>query len=630
MKSWKKLLALALAAMMLLSTAALAADSEGEEEAPKKLYFKWLTWEEPVKVDNDWPLESISAAPGQEFRAMFGTCEWDDEGQPTKFTPIPADKLVVSEGVTVVPLANQAASNDKNKNCYVQITFGSYWEKEWGKEFTISYEDYTMTGKTELPDVGFYSAPEATEENYLDWWLFGTKPGTENESIYFISRATDEAYGRHVTDVALNKDHPENKNFALEKVSDTVYKLTKTCGINIHELRPQLDVTWLEAEGGNPDPYTEPYDFFGWANSSMTVSEKEYERRSAWDDVKDFVSSEITLQAGESKEVYLGMNFFDSEQGKWVANWTNAAVFEASDSALTVTQDTSVQYSPKATLQCDVPGTYTLNFQEHVYWYPEQETMTLYHANGKAYTAAEQQKFLEQYIASTNENVELVFYDIAKDDGSWVSLDEIRPGDTVQWFPRRDPNNYPITVTVTGEAPKLPFTDVKEEDWFVPAVRYVSNKSYMNGDAGKFNPEGKITGAEFAQILYNKEGKPAAAEGAAFAGVAEQWYAPAVLWAAGKGVMTDTGDTAIAPEKNLTREQIAVMLYNYMGKPEAKGDLTAFGDADAISAWAKDAMAWAVGEKVFNGSEEGGKLLLNPAGTAQRCETAQILMNFFK
>lgn len=82
----------------------------------------------------------------------------------------------------------------------------------------------------------------------------------------------------------------------------------------------------------------------------------------------------------------------------------------------------------------------------------------------------------------------------------------------------------------------------------------------------------------------------------------------------------------MVPTADLTREQIALMLYNYMGKPEAKGDLTAFTDAAKVSAWAKDAMAWAVGEGVLKGSDNA----LNPTGTATRAETAQILMNFFK
>lgn len=85
----------------------------------------------------------------------------------------------------------------------------------------------------------------------------------------------------------------------------------------------------------------------------------------------------------------------------------------------------------------------------------------------------------------------------------------------------------------------------------------------------------------------------------------------------------------MAPEKELTREQIALMLYNYMGKPEAKGDLSRFADADKVSAWALDAVKWAVGEGVLNGSSDKGALSLNPTGTATRAQTAQILMNFF-
>ncbi len=93
MKKLMRLLALTLAAAMLLSVGALAA--ENEEEAPKELWYKWLTWDEPVRLENEWPNNSISATPGQDFRVMFGTCEWNDKGEPD-FTPIPADKLTAS------------------------------------------------------------------------------------------------------------------------------------------------------------------------------------------------------------------------------------------------------------------------------------------------------------------------------------------------------------------------------------------------------------------------------------------------------------------------------------------------------------------------------------------------------
>lgn len=625
MKKRMRLLALALAAMMLLSTGALAAENEEEEAAPKELWYQWLNWDDPVEALEGWPSNSMSATPGDEFHVMFGTCEWNDEGEPD-FTPIPADKLAASEGAAIKSLANQAASNDKNKDCYVSLTVGDLWNKEWNKTYTVSYEDYTIEIAVELPDVGFYSAPEATTDTYLNWWLFGTAPGAGNESVYFISRATDETHGRHVTDVALNKDGGENRNFSLEKVNGNVYKLTRTCGINIHELRPVLDVTWQDAEGGNPDPYTEQRDFFGWAQSSMTVSEKAYERRTPIDELKGVVSSEITLQAGESKEVYIGMDYFDEELGKWVANWTNAGLVEASGSALTVTQDTSVQYSPKATLRCDVPGTYTINLRQDAYWRPDYETMTLYHANGKKYTAAERQTFDENTGWGWNEDREMViYYKDGEEYEDGIPLEDAFPGDTVEWNFTRDPDNYPITVTVTGEAPKPAFPDVAANAWYAPAVSYANGKGYMNGNEGKFDPNGKITGAQFAQILYNKEGKPAAAEGASFQGVDTQWYAAPILWAAGKGIVTDTGGAALVPAADLTRQQIALMLYNYMGKPAGSADLSSFADGDEISAWALDAMGWAVSEGILKGSGSA----LNPTGTATRAETAQILMNFF-
>ena len=186
-----------------------------------------------------------------------------------------------------------------------------------------------------------------------------------------------------------------------------------------------------------------------------------------------------------------------------------------------------------------------------------------------------------------------------------------------------------VWIALDGEKPaasETSFADVGADRWFAPAVAYVSGAGLMKGNAnGSFNPDGKITGAEFAQILFNKDGEPKAAEGAAFQGVESQWYAPAILWAAGAEIITDSGDAAVVPTENLTRQQIALMLYNYLGAPEGTADLSDFSDAGQISSWAQAAMEWAVSAKVLQGS--AGKL--NPTGTASRAEVAQILMNYF-
>lgn len=176
----------------------------------------------------------------------------------------------------------------------------------------------------------------------------------------------------------------------------------------------------------------------------------------------------------------------------------------------------------------------------------------------------------------------------------------------------------------------LPFNDVSESEWFYEAVKYVYDKGMMNGvSATSFAPYSNLTRGMIAQVLYNLEGKPAVS-GSAYTDVAaDQWYNDAVNWAAQKGIVTGYGDGTFGPMDNITREQMAAILYRYAQYKgydvSAKGDLTAFTDGNTVSDWAKDAMSWAVGTALFNGKGDG---ILDPTTTATRAEVAKILMTY--
>lgn len=192
------------------------------------------------------------------------------------------------------------------------------------------------------------------------------------------------------------------------------------------------------------------------------------------------------------------------------------------------------------------------------------------------------------------------------------------------------------TVTVKavfaeeGTVSELPFEDVKVEQWFYEAVKYVYDNELMNGiSATEFNPNGLLTRGTIAQVLFNLEG---AASGAAatFDDVpADAWFADAVNWAAANNIVTGYGDGTFGPDNNITREQMAAILYRYAQfkgyDVSAKGDLTAFTDGDNVSEWATDALAWCVGAKLINGRDNG---TVDATGTATRAEIAQIFMNF--
>ena len=104
-----------------------------------------------------------------------------------------------------------------------------------------------------------------------------------------------------------------------------------------------------------------------------------------------------------------------------------------------------------------------------------------------------------------------------------------------------------------------------------------------------------------------------------------EWYAEAVAWAAAKGVITGYPDGSFGPDDPITREQLAVMLYRYVGSPAVSMSVLNFTDADQISDYAQQAIAWAVANGIMNGKGGG---VLDPQGTATRAEVAQMLLNF--
>ena len=131
-----------------------------------------------------------------------------------------------------------------------------------------------------------------------------------------------------------------------------------------------------------------------------------------------------------------------------------------------------------------------------------------------------------------------------------------------------------------------------------------------------------------AQVLYNLEGTPAAGDGSFSDVEAGTWYTDAVNWAAEKGIVKGYGDGTFGPEDDITREQMAVILYRYAQykgyEVTATGDLSTFNDGAQTSDWAVEAMKWAVGSSLLQGYAGN----LNPTGTATRAEVAQIFMNF--
>ena len=254
--------------------------------------------------------------------------------------------------------------------------------------------------------------------------------------------------------------------------------------------------------------------------------------------------------------------------------------------------------------------------------------------------------------------------DIEDSAGGSTDITPVRPGETatIQSKPDQgyevdkitvtDQNGKPVEVTVKPDGTYTfkqpngkvkvevtykpvstpwsnPFTDVSQDDWYYEAVQFVQEEGLMNGcGSGNFAPNLQLSRAQLAQILFNKKGRPGVDYLPDFSDVGgEAWYTGAVRWAASQGIVGGYGDGTFGPDDPITREQLAVMLWRYSGSPAATNKELHFTDEAEISSFALEALRWAVENGILNGSGDGR---LGPQGQATRAQVAQMLKNFIE
>lgn len=186
-----------------------------------------------------------------------------------------------------------------------------------------------------------------------------------------------------------------------------------------------------------------------------------------------------------------------------------------------------------------------------------------------------------------------------------------------------------------SEAESLPFYDVEEGDWYYDAVKYVKDAYIMTGmDADHFGPTRNIARAQFAVILHRMNGEPLMPYQYIFPDVEEEmWYTDAILWAADLGVVTGYSDSGyFGPADNITREQMAVMMFRYA---KIKGydttprvDIRKYSDESSVNDFAWEAVNWCVSEGIIRGKDNGTRL--DPQGYALRAECAAIMQRFLE
>lgn len=233
--------------------------------------------------------------------------------------------------------------------------------------------------------------------------------------------------------------------------------------------------------------------------------------------------------------------------------------------------------------------------------------------------------------AQPDEGYEVGEVTVTRPDGSQVELTENSAG---IWGFTQPGESVTIAVTFRcdgGElCPSAHLTDVELDAWYHEAVDYVVEHGIMAGvSATAFQPNGSLTRGQVVQILHNLEGKPEEIAEAPFTDTAGHWALEAIAWAAQNNVVAGYDDGTFGPEKLVTREEFAQMMYNYAKFKgydlTAGGDLTQFPDAGAISDWAETALSWANGKGLINGHDNGA---IDPQGNTTRAQAASIMKNF--
>lgn len=197
-----------------------------------------------------------------------------------------------------------------------------------------------------------------------------------------------------------------------------------------------------------------------------------------------------------------------------------------------------------------------------------------------------------------------------------------------------------VTITVTfkvltdvsecprdASCPMSGYTDLNMGEWYHDGIHYCLDEGLMDGvDAGMFAPNATTSRAMIVTILWRLQGSPEAEAEETFTDVyPDAWYAKAIAWAVAEGVADGYGEGLFGPNDAITREQLAAMLWRYAARPESEGGLSAFADGAETSAWAQQAMSWAVAQGLITGVDSDR---LDPKGQATRAQTATILMRF--
>ena len=178
----------------------------------------------------------------------------------------------------------------------------------------------------------------------------------------------------------------------------------------------------------------------------------------------------------------------------------------------------------------------------------------------------------------------------------------------------------------TSAVENIVFTDVDFDSWYADAVTYVSGNALMRGTASNiFAPDGMMTRAMFATVIYRMENSPSVDRTDSFVDTEDgRWYSDAINWASNQGIVNGYSSSVFGVDNPITREQIVTMLYRYSGAPIVE-NTQEFSDMTDVSAWAINAVKWAKSQNIINGRPGN---IFDPTANATRAECAAIIYRY--
>lgn len=467
----------------------------------------------------------------------------------------------------------------------------------------VAVKSATTTGETKSMTVDIsakYNVIATTADDPEDIELEGTEPGTSKNAV-IIEEKKDMTVTSPVT-ITL----PLPANFVT---ADTTPIFVQHKGYEY-----EAEVT---SNGETTATFTNPHGFstFVLSTKSETVATVDGTNYTNFQQAVNAVGPNGTIEVKANDQTATGV--------------THRLTLKNSDpdKAITVTINGE-------TITIPAGGTKTFTYTAPTPPRPTEEKHSItISTDGKGQVTGPASATEDDKVTLTvkpNADKELYDLKITDEDGKAIAVTKVN--DTTYTFTM--PDGKVIVAATFGcdggdNCPSKAFTDLGDKQWYHDSIDYAVENGLLEGTSPTtMEPNATLIRAQLAQILYNIEDKPAVTGEMVFEDVpASEWFYSPVLWANQNEIINGTSATTFEPLEDISRQDLALMLYRYAGEPKVTGDLDGFTDAEQVGDWAEEAMAWAVAEGIVQGDTP---TTLNPTGTATRAEAAAMLQRFLE